>query len=175
MRGAALFQIDPAPLQAAYDSEAANLARAQASLSAAADKLRRYADLVSDRAISERDHAESVADERQARAQVALARANLQSAKLRLERAGRRRPGHAADGGAADRPHLRELRAARCRGDAVAEADPRGRAARRGAGPGAGAPGAAGWVRVRARRHAVVRRPGRGPRHGQRDDASAVR
>ncbi|KAG1246798.1 hypothetical protein G6F65_020498 [Rhizopus arrhizus] len=45
MRGAALFQIDPAPLQAAYDSEAANLARAQASLSAAADKLRRYADL----------------------------------------------------------------------------------------------------------------------------------
>lgn len=83
-RGAALFQIDPAPLQAAYDSEAANLARAQASLSAAADKLRRYADLVSDRAISERDHAESVADERQARAQVALARANLQSAKLRL-------------------------------------------------------------------------------------------
>lgn len=83
-RGAALFQIDPAPLQATYDSEAANLARAQASLSAAADKLRRYADLVGDRAISERDHAESVADERQARAQVALARANLQSAKLRL-------------------------------------------------------------------------------------------
>ena len=54
-RGDALFQIDPAPLQAAYDSEAANLARAQASLSAAADKLRRYADLVGDRAISERD------------------------------------------------------------------------------------------------------------------------
>ena len=69
-RGDALFQIDPAPLQAAYDSEAANLARAQASLSAAADKLRRYADLVGDRAISERDHAEAAADERQARAQV---------------------------------------------------------------------------------------------------------
>ncbi|MBR8653098.1 MexX/AxyX family multidrug efflux RND transporter periplasmic adaptor subunit [Achromobacter sp. Marseille-Q0513] len=84
-RGDALFQIDPAPLQAAYDSEAANLARAQASLSAAADKLRRYADLVGDRAISERDHAEAAADERQARAQVALARANLQSAKLRLD------------------------------------------------------------------------------------------
>ncbi|KAG1083432.1 hypothetical protein G6F40_014769 [Rhizopus arrhizus] len=90
-------------------------------------------------------------------------------------RAGRGRRCRADGGGAADRPHLRELRAARCRGDAVAEADPRGRAARRGAGPGAGAPGAAGWVRVRARRHAVVRRPGRGPRHGQRDDASAVR
>ncbi|KGD95933.1 multidrug transporter [Achromobacter sp. RTa] len=84
-RGAALFQIDPAPLQAAYDSEAANLARAQANLSAAADKLRRYADLVADRAISERDHAESVALERQARAEVALARANLQSAKLKLD------------------------------------------------------------------------------------------
>ena len=83
-RGDALFQIDPAPLQAAYDSEAANLARAQASLSAAADKLRRYADLVGDRAISERDHAEAAADERQARAQ-ALARANLQSAKLKLD------------------------------------------------------------------------------------------
>lgn len=84
-RGDALFQIDPAPLQAAYDSEAANLARAQASLSAAADKLRRYADMVGDRAISERDHAEAAADERQARAQVALARANLQSAKLKLD------------------------------------------------------------------------------------------
>ncbi|WZB70562.1 MexX/AxyX family multidrug efflux RND transporter periplasmic adaptor subunit [Achromobacter xylosoxidans] len=84
-RGDALFQIDPAPLQAAYDSEAANLARAQASLSAAVDKLRRYADLVGDRAISERDHAEAAADERQARAQVALARANLQSAKLKLD------------------------------------------------------------------------------------------
>ncbi|AUT46700.1 MexX/AxyX family multidrug efflux RND transporter periplasmic adaptor subunit [Achromobacter sp. AONIH1] len=84
-RGDALFQIDPAPLQAAYDSEAANLARAQASLSAAADKLRRYAGLVGDRAISERDHAEAAADERQARAQVALARANLQSAKLKLD------------------------------------------------------------------------------------------
>ncbi|MFH7109380.1 MexX/AxyX family multidrug efflux RND transporter periplasmic adaptor subunit [Achromobacter xylosoxidans] len=84
-RGAPLFQIDPAPLQAAYDSEAAALARAQANLSAAADKLRRYADLVSDRAISERDHAESVAEERQARAEVALAKANLQSARLRLE------------------------------------------------------------------------------------------
>lgn len=84
-RGAPLFQIDPAPLQAAYDSAAASLARAQANLSAAADKLRRYADLVSDRAISERDHAESVAEERQARAEVALAKANLQSARLRLE------------------------------------------------------------------------------------------
>ncbi|MFY3981993.1 MexX/AxyX family multidrug efflux RND transporter periplasmic adaptor subunit [Achromobacter xylosoxidans] len=84
-RGAPLFQIDPAPLQAAYDSEAAALARAQANLSAAADKLHRYADLVSDRAISERDHAESVAEERQARAEVALAKANLQSARLRLE------------------------------------------------------------------------------------------
>ncbi|CAB3625983.1 Multidrug efflux pump subunit AcrA [Achromobacter pulmonis] len=83
-RGAPLFQIDPAPLQAAYDSQAAALARAQANLSAAADKLRRYADLVSDRAISERDHAESVAEERQARAEVALAKANLQSARLRL-------------------------------------------------------------------------------------------
>lgn len=84
-RGTPLFQIDPAPLRAAYDSEAASLARAQANLSAAADKLRRYADLVSDRAISERDHAESVAEERQARAEVALAKANLQSARLRLE------------------------------------------------------------------------------------------
>ena len=81
-RGDALFQIDPAPLQAAYDSEAANLARAQASLSAAADKLRRYADLVGDRAISERDHAEAAADERQARAGGAGAR---QPAKRQAE------------------------------------------------------------------------------------------
>ena len=83
-RGDALFQIDPAPLQAAYDSEAANGARPGQPVR----RGRQAAPLcrpVGDRAISERDHAEAAADERQARAQVALARANLQSAKLKLD------------------------------------------------------------------------------------------
>ncbi|ERY11576.1 hypothetical protein Q076_02102 [Pseudomonas aeruginosa BL22] len=53
--GTVLFQIDPAPLKAALDISRGALARAEASHAAAADKLKRYADLIKDRAISERE------------------------------------------------------------------------------------------------------------------------
>ncbi|WP_323118176.1 MexX/AxyX family multidrug efflux RND transporter periplasmic adaptor subunit [Burkholderia alba] len=82
--GAVLFRIDPAPLQAARDAAEGALAKAQAALLAAADKRRRYDDLVRDRAVSERDQTEAVADERQARAAVTSAQADLARAKLQL-------------------------------------------------------------------------------------------
>ncbi|EKO0511826.1 multidrug efflux RND transporter periplasmic adaptor subunit MexX [Pseudomonas aeruginosa] len=75
--GTVLFQIDPAPLKAA-------LARAEASHAAAADKLKRYADLIKDRAISEREYTEAQTDARQALAQIASAKAELEQARLRL-------------------------------------------------------------------------------------------
>ncbi|KAJ8137448.1 hypothetical protein OY671_009339, partial [Metschnikowia pulcherrima] len=74
-------------------------------------------------------------------------------------RAGGRRPGHAADGGAAARPDLRQLLAARGRSHAAAEADPRRRPARRRARQDAGAPAAARRARhaggATGRQHAV--------------------
>jgi multidrug efflux system membrane fusion protein len=84
VKGDVLFQIESGPLQAAVDSQAAALMRAQATHGDALDKVRRYRPLVAHRAISERDHAAAVAQERQARADVALARANLRSARLKL-------------------------------------------------------------------------------------------
>lgn len=73
--GTVLFQIDPAPLKAALDISRGALARAEASHAAAADKLKRYADLIKDRAISEREYTE---------AQIASAKAELEQARLRL-------------------------------------------------------------------------------------------
>lgn len=79
-----LFQIDPAPLKAALDISRGALARAEASHAAAADKLKRYADLIKDRAISEREYTEAQTDARQALAQIASAKAELEQARLRL-------------------------------------------------------------------------------------------
>lgn len=72
--GTVLFQIDPAPLKAALDISRGALARAEASHAAAADKLKRYADLIKDRAISEREYTEAQTDARQALAQIASAK-----------------------------------------------------------------------------------------------------
>ncbi len=82
--GTVLFQIDPAPLKAALDISRGALARAEASHAAAADKLKRYADLIKDRAISEREYTEAQTDARQALAQIASAKAELEQARLRL-------------------------------------------------------------------------------------------
>ncbi|MDE9401525.1 multidrug efflux RND transporter periplasmic adaptor subunit MexX, partial [Pseudomonas aeruginosa] len=81
--GTVLFQIDPAPLKAALDISRGALARAEASHAAAADKLKRYADLIKDRAISEREYTEAQTDARQALAQIASAKAELEQARLR--------------------------------------------------------------------------------------------
>jgi multidrug efflux system membrane fusion protein len=82
--GAVLFRIDPAPFKAARDAAGGALAKAQAALLAAADKRRRYDDLVRYHAVSERDHTEAISDERQAQAAVTSAKAELARAQLQL-------------------------------------------------------------------------------------------
>ena len=59
--GQALFEIDPAPYRAAYDSAQATLAKAEASLAAAKLKAARSRDLVAIQAVSrqEADDAEA--------------------------------------------------------------------------------------------------------------------
>ncbi len=82
--GEVLFQIDPAPLTAARDSAAANLARAEANAKQALNQVTRFRELISVNAVSKQDadnaeSAVSIAD-----ADVLAARAALASAELNL-------------------------------------------------------------------------------------------
>ena len=90
--GQSLFQIDPAPYQAALDSAQAQLAKAQANLSQAQAQAERNQPLVAARAISQQEFVASVAAAKGAEADVAGAKAALQTARLNLEYAAVRAP-----------------------------------------------------------------------------------
>ncbi|MEJ6007590.1 efflux RND transporter periplasmic adaptor subunit [Paucibacter sp. AS339] len=83
--GQALFQIDPAPYQAALDSAQASLAKAQANLVQAAAQAERNKPLFEGKAISQQEYLTSVAAAKAAEADVAAGRAAVQSARLNLE------------------------------------------------------------------------------------------
>jgi membrane fusion protein (multidrug efflux system) len=83
--GQVLFQIDPAPYQAALDSAQANLAKAQANLSQAVALAERNKPLYEGRAISQQEYLISVAAAKAGEADVAAARAAITSAKLNLD------------------------------------------------------------------------------------------
>lgn len=83
--GELLYQIDPATYQAAYDSAAAGLARAEANLYAARLKAERYAGLVGIEAVSKQANDDAQAALKQARAEVAAAKAAVDKAKIDLD------------------------------------------------------------------------------------------
>ncbi|TAM13083.1 MAG: efflux RND transporter periplasmic adaptor subunit [Nevskiaceae bacterium] len=83
-KGQPLYQIDPAPYQAAYDSAKAALENAQAALAIATLKVERYQPLVATNAVSKLDFATMQATEKQARAGVSSARAALETARINL-------------------------------------------------------------------------------------------
>jgi membrane fusion protein (multidrug efflux system) len=83
--GQPLYQIDPAPYKAAYDSAAAALAKAEANVATVKLKAERYADLVKINAVSKQDFDDQNALARQAEADVASAKAALESAKINLD------------------------------------------------------------------------------------------
>jgi membrane fusion protein (multidrug efflux system) len=82
--GQALFLIDPASYQAAVDSAAAQLARAQASLAQATATVERYRPLAEARAISQQDFVNAQATQKAAEADVAAGRAGVQTARISL-------------------------------------------------------------------------------------------
>lgn len=82
--GQVLFQIDPAPYQAALDSATAQLARAQASLAQATATAERYKPLAEAKAISQQDYVNALAAQQAAEADVAAAKAAVQSARINL-------------------------------------------------------------------------------------------
>jgi membrane fusion protein (multidrug efflux system) len=79
-----LFQIDPAPLQADYDSAKASLAKAQAALTQMEAKADRYKKLVAINAVSKQDYDDADAGALQAKADIEAAKAALETASLNL-------------------------------------------------------------------------------------------
>ncbi|MBC7490129.1 MAG: efflux RND transporter periplasmic adaptor subunit [Glaciimonas sp.] len=82
--GEVLFRIDPAPLQATYESTQASLVKAEANLTQANLKAQRYKPLVEANAVSKQDYDDAVALQKQAAADVASAKAARQTARLNL-------------------------------------------------------------------------------------------
>ncbi len=82
--GEPLYQIDPAPYEAARDQAAASLASAQAALVAAKSKAERSRKLSESQAISRQDVDDIAAAEMQAEANVQQASAELKSAQINV-------------------------------------------------------------------------------------------
>jgi membrane fusion protein (multidrug efflux system) len=83
--GQLLYQIDPAPYQAAYDQAKALLENAQAAETTDRLKAQRYAELVKINAVSKQDYDDAVAADQQAQATVAQNKASLESARINLD------------------------------------------------------------------------------------------
>lgn len=82
--GSALYQIDAALYQAAYDSAKGTLARAEASALQAKTKADRYQTLVAIKAVSQQDFDDASAQLKQANADVLIAKASVQNARINL-------------------------------------------------------------------------------------------
>jgi membrane fusion protein, multidrug efflux system len=82
--GDVLFEIDPAPLIAARDSAAANLARAEANAAQAQNQVKRFRELVSVNAVSKQDADNAESAVAIADAEVLAARAAAATAELNL-------------------------------------------------------------------------------------------
>jgi membrane fusion protein (multidrug efflux system) len=82
--GAALYQIDPASYQAAYDSAVAALQKAEAAVPSAQSKVERYQGLVKQNAVSKQDLDDAIASLAQARADVESAKAAVETARINL-------------------------------------------------------------------------------------------
>lgn len=82
--GQALYQLDPAPFQAAYASAQANVRKAESTLANARTLAKRNAELVKIDAISQQVHEATQTSALQAEADVAVARAAEQTARINL-------------------------------------------------------------------------------------------
>ena len=82
--GQVLYQIDPAPYQAALDSAKASVARAEAAALSARLQAERSEKLVAARAVSQQEFDSSVAARQGSEAEVAAAKAAVQTAEINL-------------------------------------------------------------------------------------------
>ncbi|WP_282807747.1 efflux RND transporter periplasmic adaptor subunit [Hafnia alvei] len=82
--GESLYQIDPAPYKAAYDSAQGELAKAVAAAKLAHLTVQRDRPLVGDHYVSQQEFDTAVANAQQADADVQAARANVETARINL-------------------------------------------------------------------------------------------
>jgi len=82
--GDVLYQIDPAPFEAALANAEAALAKAKANIPAIRAKAERYRKLASTNAISQQDYDDVAAALRQAEAEVAYCKASVKTARINL-------------------------------------------------------------------------------------------
>ena len=80
-----LYQIDPSPYQAIYNSARANLGKADAIQKSVQAKATRYAALVTIGGVSKQENDDAKASLAQARADVAIARSEVSTAKINLD------------------------------------------------------------------------------------------
>ncbi|NCC50766.1 MAG: efflux RND transporter periplasmic adaptor subunit [Spartobacteria bacterium] len=80
----ALYQIDPAPFQAALDSAEASLARAEAGLRSIKLRVERYEKLLDQKAISHQDFDDASASMDQAKAAILSSKAAVKTAQINL-------------------------------------------------------------------------------------------
>jgi membrane fusion protein (multidrug efflux system) len=79
-----LYQIDPAPFQAALDNANASLERAEANLPAIRLRAERFKELLVDKAVSQQDYDDAAAALKQAEADVQYWRAMVETARINL-------------------------------------------------------------------------------------------
>ncbi|NLI32595.1 MAG: efflux RND transporter periplasmic adaptor subunit [Deltaproteobacteria bacterium] len=82
--GQLLYQIDPAPFQAALDNARASLARAEANVPAIRLRVDRYKELLAENAVSRQDYDDAVAALKQADAEVEVWKAAVETARINL-------------------------------------------------------------------------------------------
>ena len=82
--GSVLYQIDPAPYQAAYDNAVAALAKSEANLPPVRLKAERYKELIAKKAISQQDFDNAEAALKQAEADIEYSKATVESARINL-------------------------------------------------------------------------------------------
>lgn len=82
--GQELYQIDPAPFQAALDNAKAALGRAEANLPALQLRANRYQEALADKAVSQQDLDDASAAVKQAEADVQYYRATVETARINL-------------------------------------------------------------------------------------------
>jgi membrane fusion protein (multidrug efflux system) len=84
-QGDALYQIDPAPYEAALESAKAALGRATANLPAIRSRAERYKELLQEKAVSQQDHDDAAAAREQAEADIRYWEATVRTAQINLE------------------------------------------------------------------------------------------
>ena len=82
--GDVLYQIDPAPFQAALDNARAALGRSEANLPAIRARAERFKELLAEKAVSQQDYDDAAGALKQAEADIASWEAQVESARINL-------------------------------------------------------------------------------------------